>query len=298
MNQTIDLSRLSSALLIPGDAQTAYRDPAAIYEAGVFHLYCTMVENLPGETQPYLRLAEFTSRDLLNWDGPHPLTPRDRSCNWSSPGSVVRNGSEWILCLQTYCRPNGEKYGNSNSRVFLMRSCNLADWSQPELIRVHGKNVAREDMGRMIDPFLLKTDDGWWCFFKQNGVSYSFSKDMNEWEYKGSSAAGENVCVLPYGTGYRMFSSPENGIRIMDSNDLVHWTQRVPDLYLGQKDWPWTHGRLTAAFVMEAPDLPGLPRYLMFFHGSQFSEAEAFDSYASIGLAWSEDLTHWSWPQE
>ena len=48
-----------------------------------------------------------------------------------------------------------------------MRSKNLKDWSNPELLKVKGPNVPVEDMGRMIDPFLLedKSEPGKiWCF--------------------------------------------------------------------------------------------------------------------------------------
>lgn len=290
------LEALHSPILLQGDDRTAYRDPAVLYADGVFHLYYTLVETPQGETEPYLRLAESTSADLTAWSAPRVLSPRDRALNYSSPGSIVRDGDEWVMCVQTYCRENGEKYGNENSRLFTMRSRDLAAWSEPELLCVHGRNVARADMGRMIDPYLIRAEGSWWCFFKQNGVSYSRSADLKTWEYMGSSEAGENVCVVPFAGGYRMFSSPSNGIRVMDSHDLVHWTPSMPDLYLGQKDWPWAQGRLTAAFVMDASGIPGMPRYLMFFHGSRYSEAVEFDTNASIGLAWSEDLTTWAWP--
>jgi hypothetical protein len=38
---------------------------------------------------------------------------------------------------------------------------------------------------------------------------------------------------------------------------------------------------------------------LMYFHGSDFSENDlrgGFDNFASIGLAWSDDLRDWTWP--
>lgn len=37
----------------------------------------------------------------------------------------------------------------------------------------------------------------------------------------------------------------------------------------------------------------------MFFHGSAFPEEDArggFDNFASVGIAWSEDLSVWEWP--
>jgi len=37
----LDLDALTSSVLFRGDSKTAYRDPAAIYHDGVFHLYFT-----------------------------------------------------------------------------------------------------------------------------------------------------------------------------------------------------------------------------------------------------------------
>lgn len=286
---------LPPPVLLKGDAQTAYRDPAVIFHDGLFHLYITFVDNAEGG--PWLFLAETTSPDLKVWSEVRLLTPRDKSLNFSSPGNVVRDGDDWVICFQTYCRENGEKYGNANSRLYIMRSTDLKTWSAPELLKVKGENVPQEEMGRMIDPYLLKVHNEWWCFFKQNGVSFSKSKDLKTWLFVGRADAGENACVVPYGSGYRLFSSPDNGIRVMDSDDLVTWHVVMDDLTLGQADWDWAQGRLTAGFVMESPEGMNLPRYLMFFHASQYSESVAFDSNASIGIAFSDDLNSWYWGQ-
>lgn len=284
---------LPSPILLKGDAQTAYRDPAVVFHEGRFHLFFTYVDDSEGG--PWLFLAETTSADLHAWSQVRLLTPRDKSLNYSSPGNIVRDGADWVICFQSYCRENGEKYGNANSRLFTMRSPDLKAWSAPELLRVKGENVPREEMGRMIDPYLLKVGGEWWCFFKQNGVSFSKSRNLKAWSFVGHADAGENACVIPFGSGYRLFSSPENGIRVMDSDDLITWHPAMADITLGQSDWDWAQGRLTAAFVMESPAGLGLPRYLMFFHASRYPERVAFDSYASIGLAFSDDLAHWEW---
>ncbi len=286
---------LTNPILLEGSDTAAYRDPAAVIADGVCHLFFTYVDNRAGG--PWLYVAEKTSRDLTHWSPTRLLTPGDKSLNCSSPGSVVRDGNEWVLCFQTYCRENGEKYGNGRCRLYTMRSADLYSWSEPGLLRVKGSGVSERDMGRMIDPFLLRAENEWWCFYKQDGVSISKSRDLRTWTYVGHAGAGENVCVVPYRGGYRMFSSPENGIRVMDSSDLIHWRQSMDDLTLGQAEWDWAKGRLTAAFVLEnTAGFAGLPRYLMFFHASRYSEAVAFDSYASIALACSDDLTEWRWP--
>ena len=46
--------------------------------------------------------------------------------------------------------------------------------------------------------------------------------------------------------------------------------------------------------------VPGIQRYLLFFHGSGplTEEQGDFDKNASLGLAWSTDLRTWHWPGE
>jgi hypothetical protein len=296
------LQALSSPLVFRGNATTAYRDPAAIYSNGWFYLYFTLTR-IESDGQVFQYVAWSKSSDLRHWTAPVTFSPRDHRMNYSSPGDIVRFGGEWVLCLQSYPRPHGEKYGNDEARIWTMRSHDLEHWDAPELLRVKGPDVPIEKMGRMIDPFLLedKDDPGkWWCFFKQHGVSRSWSRDLRTWTFAGSFGGGENVSVVVRGNQYVMFDSPENGIGVKSSTDLKHWHNQGL-LTLGQKDWPWARGRITAGFVLDARQVPGVGNYLMFFHGSQFPENDSrggFDNFASIGLAWSRDLHAWDWPGE
>ena len=80
-------------------------------------------------------------------------------------------------------------------------------------------------MGRMIDPYLLEDKDEqgkWWCFYKQNGVSMSYSHDLRNWTFFGHAESGENVSVLNERDEYILFHSPSNGISIKRSSDLQH----------------------------------------------------------------------------
>ena len=274
-----------------GDAKTAYRDPAAVYDNGRFHLFFTLVET---ETNGFVHsyVAVSRSSDLVSWTPPQKLTPKsDR--DYSSPGDVVRDGEDWVLCLQSYPRPGNRddgrvRYGNRTARLFTMRSRDLKTWSHPELLRVKGPDVAEKDMGRMIDPYLLKNTNGcWWCFYKQNGASMSRSADLRNWEYVGRTEAGENVCVVPSGDGFVMLHSPANGIGLKRSKDLVHWTDVPGRITLHQKSWEWAKGRLTAGFLLDARSVDGVGKYVLFFHGSgPRTEREGdFDRNASIGIA-------------
>lgn len=299
--ERINFSAIPSPVVFRGDATTAYRDPAALYYDGWFRLFLTLVRMESGN-RPYSYTAWSKSRDLVTWSAPVIFTPRDLNLNYGSPGSIIRQGDAWVLCLQTYPRPHGELYGNETARIWTVRSNDLERWSEPELLRVKGPDVPKEKMGRMIDPFLLadKDDPGkWWCFYKQNGVSMSWSRDLVAWTYAGRTSAGENACVLSEGSEYVLFHSPANGIGVQRSNDLKTWRDDGV-LTLGQEKWSWAQGRLTAGFVLDLRRDPTVGKALMFFHGSDYPEKDArggFDNFASVGLAWSEDLKTWTWPR-
>jgi hypothetical protein len=298
--ERVELSALSSPVLFRGDAATAYRDPAAVWHDGWFRLFFTLVR-IEADGQPYSYLAWSKSRDLVTWRTPVILTPRDRSLNYGSPGNVVRHDGAWKMCLQTYPRPNGEPYGNETARLWTMSSKDLEHWEAPELLRVKGPDVPQGAMGRMIDPYLLADKDvpgKWWCLFKQNGVSRAWSLDLKRWTFAGHAPAGENACVIVDGDDYVLFHSPANGIGVKRSPDLAAWRDEGL-LTLGQAAWPWAQGRLTAGFVMDLRHDPAVGKALMFFHGSDYPEKDprgGFDTFASLALAWSDDLRTWTWP--
>jgi hypothetical protein len=300
------LAGLQSPIILQGDAMNAYRDPAVLYHDGVFHLFCTLVQTDP-DKRIYSYTVQCNSKDLKAWTEPRIITPRGQDLNYSSPGNVIRFMHEWILCLQTYPRPGymrGSKvtWANNFARIFIMRSRDLENWSAPELLYVKGPDVPREKMGRMIDPYLLQDKDDptkWWCFFKQNGVSYAWSRDLKTWTYTGHTPSGENVCVLVDGNEYVMFHSPPNGIGIMRSRDLKNWEKDRGLLTLGQKNWPWAENRLTAGAVLDLRKLQSIKNYVMFFHAGgpgKIKFQDNVDANCSIGIAWSSELVRWEWP--
>jgi hypothetical protein len=302
--QSIDLSAIKTPILFQGNNVTAYRDPAVMYYQGKFHLFFTMVE-IEQDGNIYSYTAQSKSNDLVHWDTPQKITPKNQELNYCSPGNVINYNGEWILCLQTYPRPghalNHEaRYGNGNARLYIMRSKDLKNWSNPELLKVKGPDIPVSEMGRMIDPYLLEDKDikgKWWCFYKQNGVSMSYSSDLKNWTFFGYTESGENVCVLVENDEYILFHSPKNGIGIKKSKDLKTWADWGELNILGQAGWDWAKGRITAGAVIELEKNP-VARYLMFFHGSgPLTEEEGdFDKNASIGIAWSNDLINWNWP--
>ena len=124
----------------------------------------------------------------------------------------------------------------------------------------------------------------------------SYSCDMKNWNFHGRTNSGENVCVLEENGEYILFHSPSNGIGVKRTKDLDTWTDSENIITLGQSDWTWAAGRITAGTVVDMRDHPDIKKYLMFFHGSgPGDENTDFDRNSSIGIAWSEDLTDWDW---
>ncbi|MBG98917.1 MAG: hypothetical protein CMN58_01075 [Solibacterales bacterium] len=300
----INFEAIRSPILFKGDAVTAFRDPTVVYDGGIFWLYYSYVlHELDGRGYNYT--AYSTSSDLVNWTDPHIFTPRDERLNYCAPGNVIRYEGEWILCLQTYPRPNFQRGGNEDCRIWIRRSKNLADWGEPELLKVRGPEVAFEDMGRIIDPYLIQDKhepEKWWCFFDDNAVNMSFSYDLNTWTYFDRIPGGENVCVLTEGRDdYLMFHSINghggNGIAMKRSRDLKAWEDTGSLITLGQQGWPWAQGRITAGFVLDLREELSVGKYLMFFHGTgPEDESVIFNTHACLGIAWSDDLVTWDWP--
>jgi len=300
------MQHLDSPVLLRGDDKTAYRDPAIFYHEGRFYLFATMARTEEAGLV-YLYTALSTSGDLKDWSKPKIITSKGQHLNYSSPGNVIRFGDQWVLCLQTYPIPNyrrgqGVRCGNQDARIWIMRSSDLVHWSDPELLRVKGPDVPPEKMGRMIDPYLVQDKDQpgkWWCFYKQRGVSFSWSFDLKNWTYGGRTDCGENVCVLVDGDEYLLFHSPGNGIGMKRSRDLEQWRDVGEVITLGQELWSWAEARLTAGCVLDLRHEPTIGKYLMFFHGDGPGKERTQDNtYAncSIGIAWSDDLTTWQWP--
>ena len=300
------LKAIDSPVLFYGDEKTAYRDPAVLFYNDQFFLFFTLVKTINGEI--YSFTATSKSYDLINWSQVKILTPRDQNLNFCSPGNIVKYDGKWLLCLQTYPRPGyiqGDKvrYGSDDSRIFIMESKDLENWTYPKLLKVKGSTIREDKMGRMIDPYLIEDKDEkgkWWCFYKQNGVSMSYTYDFLNWTFYGNTKSGENVCVLKDESEYVMFHSPSNGIGIKRSSNLKDWSSFGGLITLGQKEWDWAKGRLTAGAVVDLRIIKRIEKYIMFFHGSgpnRESEGD-FDKNSSIGIAWSDDLINWDWPKK
>ena len=304
------LQAIPAPRILVGDEHTAYRDPLLFHDGNTFYLFYAYVKE-EEEHLIYWYVAVSTSSDLQHWSAPKLLTPKDQNLNYSSPGSVTRFGKEWILTLQRYPSPGSHRgdplrFGTDASRPYLMRSRDLKTWSAPELIPVLGPTVADQDMGKTIDPFILRDKDDpslWWCFYKRNGkVVSSTSRDLKVWKPTGLELAeGENPDVFVEGNEYVLLYAPPNGIGFKRSADLKTWHEDGPIVTLGQKDWPWAETRLTAGYVDDLRSVRGVGKYVMVSHSmgpGKKKREENVNANCSIVIAWSDDLKTWHWPGE
>ena len=277
-------------MIFRGNDKVAYRDPAAIYTNGIFYLFYTYSRIICGKH--YLQIAVSESRNLKDFSPPRPITPLDVNLNYSSVGNVLRYDDGYLLCFQTYPRPNGEKYGNENCRLYTSFTKNFVDFTPPKLMLVKGDDATA---GRMIDPFLLfnRKDGYYYCFFKQNGVSFSRSKDLETWEFLGNDeTTGENVCVLPYGGRYIMYHSPKDGISLKISADLIEWEDMGRTYFFDSKKYDFSKGRISAGFVLDLNDQ--FDEYVMFYHASGPEDESAyFDTNASLLMRVSSNPLEW-----
>jgi hypothetical protein len=303
------LKAIASPIVLKGDATTAYRDPLLVWANGRFLLFYSYVKTEPDE-RVYWYTAWSESHDLKHWSAAHVFTPKSQNLNYSSPGSLEQIGREWVLTLQTIpmngVRMTDEKvrWPEDGSRLWTMRTRDFLHWSTPELLRVKGPKVAEQDMGKMIDPFLVADKDvpgKWRCFFKQNGhIVSSSSTDLKAWTFDPVQiATGENPEVVVSGGDYLMFYSPENGTGVLRSRDGVTWSEDQPPIMLGQASWPWAETRITAGYVADLRRVPGVGKYVLVCHTMGPGKVKTNRNVlanCNIVIAWSDDLRHWTWP--
>ncbi len=239
------------------------------------------------------RIGLSESADLIHWTVPHCLTEENTALNFSSPGNILKTAEGYRICICSYPMPYPWKdrpYASDDARLYFLNTSDFVHFSEPQLIFPKGETTNAE-MGRMIDPYVFADkDDPGLChlFFKQNGVSHSESRDLIHWTYKGRIDGGENACVVVKNGLYHLFHSPEDGIGHKISPDLLHWTDEGVQ-FLDREHWDWAGGRLTAGFVMEAPEWCA-HRYLLFFHGSRRDAEPETHGAAGIALAFTDDF--------
>ena len=72
-------------------------------------------------------------------------------------------------------------------------------------------------------------------------LNLSWSYDLRHWTWFTRADSEESYCVLTEEDGYVLIDSPDNGVGVKLSPDLVHWHQ-IGLYTLGQRRWPWAQG--------------------------------------------------------
>ena len=305
-------SAIPSPIVLQGTSEVAYRNPLLHHHGGCFRLYYNVVLRMPGPRYRF-HIEMIQSTDLVLWSEPRPITSQTDGSNFVSPGSIVRHAGHWVLCMSGY--PDAD---TRQARCWKMESADLQTWGEPEVLRL--------GEARVIDPCIFPDRDEpgkWWCCFKQGGLEMrhvhhpgtgapdvpptsllldsmqlAFSHDLKQWTFFGTADAEENYCMLIQDGRYVLVYAPANGIGVKASTDLRHWYD-VGLYTLGQRRWPWAQGRITAGHVLDMRHDPRVGRYLLVFHGAtpRGRAQTGFHGEASIGLAWSQDMTRWYWPE-
>ena len=322
-NQRIQWQRIPTPVILRGDSRLAYRDPALHFHDGVFRIFVSITTRAEDGSLGF-EIAVIQSSDLISWSDPVVITPVPNEKNLTAIGNIVRCKDSWIACLSSYPVPPTGK--TEDARAWTMQSHDLESWSEPKPLLLKGPGVTLEKLGRVIDPYLFQDKDEpgkWWCVFKQGGIvlhrpkalayggdeypsstillasmTLSYSYDLENWSYVGANDGEENYCMLVDDDEYVLVHSPANGIGFKRSSDLLDWRD-VSLVTLGQRKWPWAQGRITAGHVLDLRAEPGIGKFLMVFHGCSVDGkiASSVHGRASLGIAWSDDLERWFWPE-
>ena len=274
-------------LIFKGDDKYAYRDPACFLFGDTYCLFFTVSEKDDGYM--YNRIGMSKSKDLVHWTEPKIITERNLALNFCSPGNIIEKDGKYIMCFTSYPMPfkfSVRDHADESARLFTMTTTDFESFSEPSLLYPK-RNTKNEDMGRMIDPYILRKDGKYYLFFKQNGVSLSVSDDLVTWDYLGNTDGGENACVIEYNGKYLLIHSPQNGIGFRKSENLENWEDAGCTTLL-QNEWEWAKNRLTAGFAMPAGENCRY-KYILFFHGSDNSNPETHGN-ASLGMAFTDDF--------
>lgn len=189
-------------------------------------------------------------------------------------------------------------------RIFLVRA--LSVWVMLHCMAMGADMANNVSLAAVKSPIIFRGDattayrdptavyhDGWFrLFFTLAKIepdkmvywytAWSKSRDLLTWTEPRIFTPRDqtlNFCspgnIVRFGDDYVLFHSPEpSGIGVKRSKDLKEWRDEGV-LTLGQIEWPWAQGRLTAGFVLDLRKDPALRQALMFFHGSDFPKQVA-----------------------
>ncbi len=273
-------------LIFKGDDKFAYRDPACYLYGDTYCLFFTISEK-DGEYM-YNRIGMSKSKDLKNWTEPVFLTERNLNLNYCSPGNIIKTGDEYIMCFTSYPMPfkyTVRDHADESARLFTMSTTDFESFTPPKMLYPK-KNTKAEDLGRMIDPYILEKNNKYYLFFKQNGVSLAVSDNLVDWEYLGHSDGGENACVIEHDGKYLLIHSPAHGIGFKESEDFENWVDFGTTTMGFELERP--RCRLTAGFAANSGE-DCRYKYLIFYHISENRNPETHGN-AGLYLSFTDDF--------
>lgn len=293
---SVEWSKVVSPFL-DTEPEVSVRDPLLVYNEGIFRCFYSAVERKDGNFTFFLETIE--SPDLVHWSKPRRLT--HSHLGFSSPGNIFKHGREWVMSLQTYPVPAGEKHASEEARLWIMKSPDLVNWGVPKQINPDGAKVNWSASKRQIDPCIIEHDGKYWCLYKTSGsLGLLVSDDLKSWREASpdrpvlskdntpDNKGMENPCIIRDGDDYVLFFAAVRngrGIGVTRSKDLLHWRDVH---YLQFPKFSWATSEPTAAQVTDLRDVCG--KYVMVFH----AERKEFHTHAAaLGIAWSDDLEHW-----
>jgi len=294
----IDFTKLKNPVL-DKRPNAFVRDAAIIYHNGVLKCFHTTAEERNDRRHLFLEVS--TTHNLLEWETTRLTTS---SLNFSSPGNIIWDGKQWCLCVQSYPIKPGELWGNDESRLWLMFSKDLVNWSELEMMVKDGCTCDWATSPRQIDPYLVYHNNEYYCFYKADSKYGAIkSPNLKNWQEVSPDKpiiahqdipdrrAIENPCIIKDDNGkYMLFFSPcreGRGIGIAYSNNLTEWNDFK---YLDFPKLAWAKNGPTAPAIIDMRKETGF--WLMIFHGEDVSEGHS----AALGVAWSKNLIDWIIP--
>jgi sucrose-6-phosphate hydrolase SacC (GH32 family) len=277
------------------------RDSAILWHDGVLH--CFYTGSYQGADTYFSHIEHLCTRDFVTWER-CPDVVSDPPIFWSV-GNVIRVKDEWVLCMQDYRVPPGEKWAGDDARLWITKSPDLMKWGTPISINPGGCNVRWRPTRRQVDPFIVEHDGRYWCFYKGGGLGLLVSDDLLHWREASvdrpvfapadtpDGSSMENPCVVRAGGEFVLFFSPnrkQRGIGMARSTDLIRWRDSRY-LEFPKRSWMLGRGVPNAAMVIDVRADLGV--WLMVFHSD---DDEKVVHSGVLGLAWSENLTDWSCP--
>jgi len=277
------------------------RDAAILWHEGVLH--CFYTASFQGEGTIISQIEHIQSRDLRNWER-CPDVVTDPPVFWSV-GNVIRANNEWVLCMQDYRIPIGEKWAGDDARLWLTRSADLMTWGDPVSMNPVGAQVQWRPTQRQIDPYIVEHEGRYYCFYKGGGLGLLVSEDLITWKEASperpvfsaqdtpDGSGMENACVVRDGDEFVLFFAPnrvQRGVGTARSKDLFHW---YDTRYFDLPKRPWMIGHQVANAAMVVDARQDLGAWLMVFHSD---DDEVTPHSGVLALAWSENLVDWHCP--